>query len=196
MFFPDYNETGYIYHMVSISDLKDILENGLKYNDKATYENKYSDFHRYIDLYKPKDIPDWVKREYSIYGTMNYPKDYDWHSHSAILGVTIDTKRCWVASESLANKIYEPFILKDIDIFKSANDYLSKNGEKMCKEFWESSLSFTDNLDIRKDKNKAYDDEILILHDIDPDNIKLLYIISEKEFTNVESWNDYFLQKS
>ena len=192
MFFKDYKDTGYIYHVAAITDLKEILESGIKYNDKETYESKYLDFHKYIDSYKTENIPKWVKREHAIYATMNYHKNHDFHSHSVVLGIKINPEKCWVASESLANKIYEPFILKEIDIFNCANDYLKKNGDNMCEEYWETSISFLENIKVRRDKNEKYDDEVLIFHDIKPEDIKPLYIVSDQEFTTVENWISHF----
>ena len=192
MFFSDYEDTKYIYHVAPITDLKEILENGIKYNDKSTYLSKYLDFHKYIDNHKKADIPDWVKREHAIYATMNYPKDHDWHSHSVILGLKISPERCWIANESLANKIYEPFILKDVEMFNCAKAYLDKNGEDMCNKYWETSLSFLDNLKLRKDRVEHYDEEVLIFHDIKPEDITPIYIVSDHEFTTVEGWIEYF----
>jgi hypothetical protein len=62
MIFKDYTDTGLVYHLVTISDLKNVMENGLKYNYKTTYQNKYYTFHRFFDHKKGSHIPSWVVR--------------------------------------------------------------------------------------------------------------------------------------
>ncbi|KNF07235.1 hypothetical protein CLPU_20c00110 [Gottschalkia purinilytica] len=192
MFFSDYKDTGYVYHVAAITDLKDILENGIKYNDKNTYIDKYLGFHKYIDSLKNEEIPHWVQREKAIYASMNYSTDHQWHSHSVVLGLKVNPSKCWIANESLANKIYEPFILQHIDMFSDARDYLDCHGERIIRKYWDTSLSFKDNLKLRKDRKEGYDEEVLIFHSIPPDDIKPIYIISDHEFTTIENWIKYF----
>ncbi|RKD28989.1 hypothetical protein [Thermohalobacter berrensis] len=195
MLFSDYTQTGYIYHIVPITDLNKTLNRGIKYDDKNTYVTKYLQFHRFIDKYKPIYIPDWVIREKAIFGSMNFSSNHYFHSHSALLAVKINPKKCWIANENLANCLYEPYILKNIEEFKEAEEYIKKNGEKIIQRYWETSLSFTDNLEKRKDKNKGYDAEVLIFHDILPKDIKLLSIVSDHKIMSVEEWKRFFTTK-
>lgn len=146
----------------------------------------YLDFHKYISLLKPSNIPDWVKREKAIFASLNYSKEHSWHSHTVIMALKIDKDRCWVANENLANRIYEPFILKDIKSFKSAKEYLNKEGKRVINEYWNTSLSFNENLLMRRDKEKGYDAEVMIFHDINPEDITILRIISDHKIMTVK----------
>ncbi|MFZ5966085.1 MAG: hypothetical protein ACOYVK_02750 [Bacillota bacterium] len=192
MFFPDYEQTGVVYHIVSIIDLEDVLSQGIRYNDKITYKSKYHKFHRMIDSLKTKHIPEWVIREKSIFASFNYPKDHKFHSHTAILAIKIDPDRCWVANENCANQVYEPFILERIDYFCQCSRYLEKEGKELLLKYWDTSLSFRENLLRRLDKKKGYDAEVLIQHDIPPENIQLLSIISDHRMMDVHSWIERF----
>lgn len=185
-FFPDFNTTEVVYHVACITDLDNILKNGIKYNDKSTYSTMYLEFHKYISSLKPKDIPDWVIREKAIFASLNYKKDHSWHSHSVILALKIDKERCWIANENLANRIYEPFILKDVKYFEAANSYLNREGKKTIEEYWNTSLSFNENLLIRRDKEKGYDAEVMIFHDVRPEDITILRIITDHKIMTFE----------
>jgi len=190
--YPDYTETGYVYHVAPITDLDKILKKGIKYDDKNTYLSKYLEFHKYIDSFKPDYIPDWVIREKAVFSSMNFHNNHCWHSHTVIMTVKINPDKCWIANENLANKLYEPFILKDTIGFECAYDYLKLNGESTLRDYWDTSVSFNDNLEIRKDKEAGYDAEVLIFHDISPEDIKPLFIVSDHHIMSIEQWNDFF----
>lgn len=192
MLYPDYTETGYVYHVAPITDLDKILKEGIRYDDKTSYLIKYKEFHQFIDSYKTEHIPSWVIRENAIFASLNFSEEHCWHSHSVILAVKIDPNRCWVANENLANRLYEPFILKNTIGFNCANDYLNHYSESTLKEYWNTSLSFKDNLMIRRDKVQKYDAEVLIFHDIKPENIKILSIISDHNNMTIEQWMELF----
>ncbi len=186
IFFPDYITTEVVYHVVCITDLDNIIKNGIKYDDKSTYRTMYLNFHKFISSLKPNSIPDWVRREKAIFASLNYNSDHSWHSHTAILSLKIDKDRCWIANENLANRIYEPFILKDLKSFEIANRYLNKEGKKTIEEYWSTSLSFNENLLLRRDKENGYDAEVMIFHDIKPEDITILRIISDHKIMTVE----------
>ncbi|RKD26390.1 hypothetical protein SAMN02745883_02191 [Caminicella sporogenes DSM 14501] len=192
MLFPDYIETNVVYHVISILDLDNALKNGIKYNDKRTYKSKYLDFHIYIDNHKPDWIPSWVIRKKAIFASLNFDKYHKFHSHTAILGIKINPNRCWVANENLANHIYEPFILSKIVEYEKSNKYLLKEGKNLLRQYWETSLSFNENLKKRYDQRSGYDAEVLIMHDIKPKDLKVLYIISDHYMLTSEKWKKYF----
>lgn len=192
MLFPDYNQTKVVYHVAPITDLRKIINTGIKYDDKKTYESKYLNFHKYIGSFKSERIPSWVIREKAIFASMNFSKGHCWHSHSVIMALKIDPNKCWIANENLANKTYEPFILKDVEGYESAKDYLRDEGTKLIKEYWDTSLSFLDNLKARKDTTKSYDAEVLIFHKVEPKDITPLFIVSDHVMMPVERWKEFF----
>ena len=188
MLFPDYKETKAVYHITSVNDLGKILKEGIKYDDKDTYLSKYLGFHKFIDSIKPLEIPDFVVREKAIFASLNFEETHKWHSHSVLLEIKINPEKCWIANENLANRIYEPFILKDIDRFNYADKYIKTEGEKMIEKYWKTSLSFTKNLELRNDCKKGYDAEVMIFHPIHPQEIKILAIVSDHRMMLIDDW--------
>ncbi|WP_026478881.1 hypothetical protein [Alkaliphilus transvaalensis] len=194
MLFKDYTETGVVYHIATINDLNKILQQGIKYDDKVTYKEKYYDFHQFIDDHRNHNIPIWVSRKKAIFASMNYKSVPVFHSHSVVLAVKIIPEHCWIANENRGNQIYEPFILKDVEMFKSASKYMKKQGVASVREYWDTSLSFIDNLEKRFDKKDGYDAEVLILHSIPPENIEVKYIISDHRVLTLSEWKEIFCQ--
>lgn len=192
MTFADCAEQGYVYHVVNIIDLKKTLKEGIKFDDKTTYNCKYYDFHSFFDYYKPATIPQWVERKKAIFGSICFKEGHKWHSHSAVLKVKILKNRCWVCNENLANFIYEPFILQHIEGFDNTREYIKAYGREFVEEYWKHSLSYNDNLKIRNDKKEGYDAEVLIMHPILPEHIECLYIISDHQIMTYKEWQDYF----
>ncbi|AOY75828.1 hypothetical protein [Clostridium formicaceticum] len=192
MFFQDYDKTGVVYHIAHITDLKKILKNGIEYNDKITYEKHYYSFHDFIDTLRPDDVPPWVVRKKAIFASMNYRKEPTFHSHTAVLAVKIDPTRCWIANENRANQIYEPFILQGIEGFDGASNYLQTKGKSSVKSYWETSLSFQENLKERKDLTAGYDAEVMIFHSIPPEAIDILYLVSDHRTLEIEEWKRIF----
>ncbi len=192
MFFDDYTKTGKVYHIATINDLHKILEEGIKYDDKVTYTEKYYNFHQFIDHNRSVNIPSWVKRSQAIFASMNYRSAPLFHSHSVVLGIKIDIERCWVANENRANQVYEPFIMKEVPMFKKVEGYIATKGISLIKEYWNTSLSFSDNLKERKDLKNGYDAEVLILHSIPPQDIEVLYIISDHRVLTLQEWQSIF----
>jgi hypothetical protein len=192
MLFPDYTETKTVYHIISIIDLDKTLKYGIKFNDKKTYKSKYYEFHDFIDKHKSENIPPWVIRKKAIFGSLNFSKDHSFHSHTAILGIKVDPDRCWIANENLANHIYEPFILQDVEGYKKCRNYLQSKGKEILKKYWQTSLSFKENMEKRYDMTEGYDSEVLILHDIKPKDIDILYIISDHSMLTEDQWRKHF----
>lgn len=192
LFFKDYTETQRVYHIAPINDLKRILTEGIAFDDKVSYNTKYYGFHGLINKYRTKNIPTWVDRSRAIFASMNYKSKPTFHSHTVVLAVRINEDKCWVANENKANQVYEPFVLQEIKEFRMAKCYLEFEGEQLLKEYWETSLSFEENLMKRRDLKKGYDAEVLILHSIPPEDIEVLYIVSDHRILRPYQWKEIF----
>ena len=195
MFFDDYSKTGKVYHIIPINDLEKILSDGIKYNDKITYEYKYYNFHCFIDSLRPGYIPTWVKREKAIFATKNYRKEPNFCSHSVVTALKIDPYRCWIANENKANQIYEPFILQEVNLLEGVREYMETEGRKTIEEYWQTSLSFEENLRKRMDLKEGYDAEVLVFHDVRPEDIEILYIVSDHRAMEFNEWKKVFCKK-
>ncbi|KAB3534056.1 hypothetical protein F8154_09900 [Alkaliphilus pronyensis] len=192
MLFSDYKDTGFLYHIAPITDLEKILENGIKYDDKESYANKYIQLHTFIDNERPKHIPNWVIRKRAIFASLNYRDNTRFHSHTVVLAVKVQPEKCWIANENLANKIYEPLILQNTKCFKEAKKYIDTKGRALAEEYWNTSLSFLENLHKRYDAIYGYDAEALIQHTITPNNIKPLLIVTDHRVYSIEQWRKCF----
>ena len=192
MLFPDYENTGVIYHIVSITDLQQTMAEGINYDDKVTYKTKYYDFHQFIDDSKPQWVPPWVIRRKAIFASLNFHEWHKFHSHSALLAIKIDKEKCWIANENCANQVYEPFILQNLTLFEKCKNYLHTEGKELLRKYWDTSLSFLDNLERRLDRIKGYDAEVLVCHNIKPQDIEIRYIISDHRRLRVEEWKQRF----
>lgn len=182
MMFNDFTKTNMVYHVVNINDLSLILKNGIKFNDKNSYRQKYLEFHKFIDNYKPSYYPSWVIRQKAIFASLNYKKNHHFHSHSIILGVKINQDRCFIANENLVNQIYEPFILKDDCEFKFMKEYIETIGINSIRDYWNTSLSFKENLKLRRDNLSNYDAEVLVFHEILPEDISPIALITDHKY--------------
>lgn len=192
MTFEDFSVTRALYHVVSIVDLEKTLAEGIRFDDKKTYYYKYYNFHDYFDRYKTSDIPSWVLRKKAIFASMNFKENHSWHSHTALLKIKADINKCWVCNENKANLLFEPFVLQNIKGFEEAKEFIEKNGPKIAEEYWSDSLSLVENMKVRRDKEKGYDAEILIFHDIPPEDIECLFIISDHNIMPPNEWTKYF----
>jgi hypothetical protein len=190
LFFDDYSITGLVYHVAPINELEEILKTGLKNGESCS--ESYRDFNRYFDMLKPWHIPEWVCRENAIYGSLNFKTHNTWHSHSAILSLKIDEARCWIGNENLANKLYEPFIFWMGGLSESASRLMTCRGKDLVLDYWNCSRSFKLNLVRRKDELPQYDAEVLIMHDIPPEDIGLLKIVSDHKIMDFNEWEKTF----
>lgn len=189
-YFQDYIVTNVVYHVAPITELDEILKEGLRVNNSLS--SRYISFNRYFDRLRPENIPKWVSRENAIYASMNFKSYNNWHSHSVILSFKIEKERCWIGNENLANILYEPFILSKTGLFKSADEFISSRGEEFVLNYWNNSLSFDSNLKLRMDKVSYYDAEVLVMHDISPRDIDIVSIISDHKIMDTEGWNNEF----
>lgn len=191
--FRDYTETKVVYHVVTITDLDHTLSHGIKFDDKKTYNSKYHKFHHFFDERKPNSIPEWIIRSKAIFASLNFKPTHTWHSHSALLSIKVREDFCWICNENIANFLYEPLMLSEVTGFESAKKFVSRNGDQIAQDYWNNSLSFKANLEQRNDKKAGYDAEVLILHDIPPKDIKLLFIASDHRVMEVNKWNEFFM---
>ncbi|MDD2573363.1 MAG: hypothetical protein WCS98_02430 [Bacillota bacterium] len=192
MLFPDYSQTGLVYHIISLNDLAKVKAHGIRCDDKPTYQEKYRDFHTFLNLYRPENIPGWVNRTRTVFASMNFKEDHAFHSHSMLLAFKVHPPRCWVANENRANQLYEPFVLHSVEGFYGAKGYIEGPGRVLIREYWDTSLSFNDNLRLRRDRMEGYDAEVLVFHDIKPEYIQYIAIVSDHRIMTVEEWRRAF----
>ena len=70
MYFPDYSRTGLVYHVVSLNDLAKVRLRGIRYDDKSTYQEKYREFHIFLNRFKAGRV-DW---KVAVHTSMNFKR--------------------------------------------------------------------------------------------------------------------------
>ena len=50
----------------------------------------------------------------------------------------------------------------------------------------------SDLIKVRMDLKEGFDEEVLVLEDIPPENIECLYIFSDHEMMTINQWNNVF----
>ncbi|RBP37247.1 hypothetical protein [Garciella nitratireducens] len=195
MLFPHYNKTKVVYHVVNINQLKNILEQGIQIQERKDFsDDKYLDFNQFLDKNKPAWIPKWISRKNALFASLNFKENMQWHSHSALLALKVQEERCWVANENLANEIYDPFILQYIDQFNSARDFMKNYGRQKALYYWNNSFPFQEYLKKGKTPMKNYDEEVMIFHNIVPENIKCLMVVTDHYIFTPQEWQKYYEQ--
>ncbi|WDV46228.1 hypothetical protein PV797_00690 [Clostridiaceae bacterium M8S5] len=179
-----------VYHIAPIHDLDKILTKGIVFDDKITYEVKYKKFHEFIDNCKTDDVPEWVIRKKAIFASLELSNHSGWHSHSVILALKVDPKKCWIANENIANECYEPFILKNVKDFSKSENYIIETCKRKAKSYWSTSCSYEQNLSERHDMKCGYDCEVMVFHEIKPENIIPLAIVSDHKIMSIDQWKE------
>ena len=180
---PDFNETGLIYHGSQPENLASIFQNGLipQYNSpRDGHETIYNAHYRY----RPKSIPDWVDPRRCIYGYMNRARQGGWGGivDGIVNGVTIGikaadhiTERTWTACVRFSDMVDCPEEAGYFDTEERKAFFKDRMEPVSCKAYWETSLSFHDNLKIRLDHLLPMqgNHELLICSEIDPGLLNL-----------------------
>lgn len=193
MFFPHYNETKVVYHVVNINQLKTILDQGIEIEKRKDFSDaKYLNFNKFLDENRPPKMPRWLRREKALFASLNFKNNMHWHSHSALLALSIQEERCWIANENLANEIYDPFILQHISDFDHAQDFMKEFGEIKAQNYWENSFPFQEYLKKNKNPIDNYDEEVMIFHDIQPQDIKCLMIVTDHHTFTPKEWQEHY----
>ena len=139
--FPDYADTGLIYHGTSIGSLASILGVGLVPGyRRADYETIYDALYRH----RPDHIPDWVDPRICIFGYMNR-KRFQSRAGSVVIGCKAGRRiieRTWIGLTDFSNWIYGP---EEAGYFDTAelSEYYRNVVEPVCAgAYWRMSMSF------------------------------------------------------
>ena len=165
---------GIVFHCSDIKNHDLVIKNGLmpiKYSDPYVLAASY-----YIDKSRNEQIPDWVSRYRTVYARPEFT-NYELAGRSSEMGLyvvkNIDYSKCWMGSIGLGGfcLFYEGMSEEQIE---EKIRYIKSEG----KTYWRNSVSLLEYLEntpafARKDKIYGVD-EILIMHNILPENIELI----------------------
>jgi len=150
--FPDFEQTGLIYHGTQIENLPSIFLRGLIPRLREDPEEHHETIYDALFRHRPAYIPDWVDPRKCIFGYMN--KKRFMHVGQAAIGIRAEepiAQRTWVGITKFSDWLYSP---EEAGYFETEQlaEYYRKVIEPTCAEtYWRLSLSFPDNLKIRHD---------------------------------------------
>ncbi len=173
--FPDFRDTGLIYHGTRAEHLPAIFREGLQ---PGVAKDGHGTIYDALYRHRPPSVPDWVDPRRCIFGYMNR-KRFPANKCGAIIGIQcIDSvrQRTWFAVSKFCDWIYCPREAGYFDTEARAA-YYKQVVEPVCaRAYWDMSLSFETNLSIRHDEllNTQQCQELLIcLERIDADYLSL-----------------------
>ncbi len=170
--FPDFEETGLIYHYTRVENLASIFQTGLisRYTKGDDYQTIYEAHY----CHRPDHIPDWVNPRRCIFGYMNQKR-----GPTTAMGIRAEKRiveRTWTALSLFSDWVYGP---KEAGYFdtEELSEYYHKVVEPVFSEaYWKLSMSFWKNLRIRHDRllyNQKYFELLICLEKIEPDLLSL-----------------------
>ena len=170
--FPDFDETGLIYHYTRVENLASIFQKGLisRYKEGDDYQTIYEAHYHH----RPNHIPNWVDPRRCIFGYMNQKR-----GPTTAIGIKAEqqiVERTWTALSIFSNWVYGP---KEAGYFdtEELSEYYHKVVEPVfCEAYWKLSMSFWKNLRIRHDRllyNQKYFELLICLEKIEPDLLSL-----------------------
>lgn len=173
--FPDFGETGLVYHGTRTEYLPSILREGLvPGKPKDGHETIYEALARH----RPASVPSWVDPTHCIFGYMNR-KRFPANRTQAIIGIRAEDSiitRTWVALSAFSNWLYCPREAGYFDTETRAKFYRRVVEPVCARAYWDMSLSFQENLSVRHDqllKSQECQELLLCLARIDPDLLSL-----------------------
>jgi hypothetical protein len=157
--FPDFEETGVIYHDTAVSNLAGIFVDGLMPGVARDPEDRHETIYGTLREHRPDHIPDWVDHGRCIFAYMNRRR----FSGSACPGATpvravvgsrVDARiagRTWVGSTSFSDHVYCPEEAGWLDTEARAAYFRDVLAPESARAYWYCSLSFEANLHVRFD---------------------------------------------
>lgn len=170
--FPDFEETGLIYHYTRIENLPGIFQKGLipRYKNGDDYQTIYEAHYRH----RPDYIPDWVDPRRCIFGAMNRKR-----GPTIAIGIRAEkqiVERTWAALSIFSDFVYGPREAGYFDT-EELTEYYHRVVEPTCSgAYWKLSMSFTQNLQLRLDRllmGQRYFELLICLERILPDLLSL-----------------------
>lgn len=158
--FPDFGETGLVYHGTGLENLMSIFEKGLIpqfIGQRNGHETIYNALYRH----RSKDIPAWVDPRKCIFGYMNRSRQgvlsdiVDGKVESAAIGIELTddiSERTWTACVCFSNMVYCPEEAGYLDTPERSKYFKSIMEPVSCAAYWKTSMPFAENLKIRLDR--------------------------------------------
>ena len=172
--FPDYEDTGLIYHGTDMKNLASIFSVGLLPGyRRPDYETIYNALHRH----RPDNIPDWVDPRICLFGYINR-KRFPSPAGNVVIGCRAGRRiieRTWIGLTDFSNWLYAPAEAGYLDT-EELSRYYQTVVEPACAEaYWKMSMSFSDNLRIRHDRLLCTQRslELLICTEVAPELLSL-----------------------
>ncbi|MBI1930842.1 hypothetical protein HYR99_42165 [Candidatus Poribacteria bacterium] len=182
--FPDFEDTALLYHGTAPDNLLSIFRHGLIPGYDPDPEEQHHTIYESHVRHRPAHIPNWVDPRYCIFGYLNRSRQ---GGHSGIIEGTVIqahlgidaipaiTERTWVCCSQFSDWVYCPREAGYFDT-DARTKYYRTVIEPVCSgAYWQTSLSFAENLAIRHDQllRMQNSEELLICTDIAPTHLSL-----------------------
>ena len=173
--FPDFRDTGLIYHGTIAENLATIFREGLRPGPATDdHDTIYNALYRH----RPPSVPDWVDPRRCIFGGMNRRR-FPANHRGAIIGIQgVDSirRRTWFALSQFSDWLYCPREAGYFDT-EARTAYYKEVVEPVCaRAYWDMSLSFERNLSIRHDElltTQGFHELLICLERIDAEHLSL-----------------------
>ena len=158
--FPDFEETGLIYHGTQPDNLVAIFQTGLIPRIKVDPTEKHETIYEAHYRHRPDHIPDWVDPRKCLFGYMNRKRQGGFESISdgkvnrVSLGIRAEdriTERTWVACTQFSDLVYCPEETGYFDTDERREYFRNILEPASSEAYWKTSLSFAENLKVRLD---------------------------------------------
>lgn len=182
--FPDYEETGLIYHGTPVRNLDGIFRDGLIPRRAEDPDDRHDTIYDALHGHRPDFIPKWVDARRCIFAYINRTKFKidrvaDGAVTGAILGINAErhiTERTWVGITRFSDWLYCP---EEAGYFDTPDreEYFRAVVEPVCASaYWRMSLPFDENLRLRHDHllyTQGHVELLVCVKRVDPDLLSL-----------------------
>ena len=184
--YPDFEETGLLYHWTDPVRLPSIFTNGLRANhpDHVNPEENYSRIYEVMWKHRPDDVPDWVDPRHCVFAVMNHRRPDDEKAPGgkpvvAHVGISVTdeiARRSWVAHTAFADWVYHPEAAGYFDTPERTAFYNDFVEPTCARAYWRTSLSFERNLVVRHDHLQwqvGYVEVLICMDPVPPERLSL-----------------------
>jgi hypothetical protein len=158
--FPDFEETGLIYHGTMVENLPSIFRKGLIPGYHPLPDDRHQTIYEALYRHRPAEIPDWVDPRHCLFGYLNkrrfdtIERVRDGVVSQAVLGLQAEPwigDHTWVGMTAFSDWLYCPQEAGYDDTVERAVYYRTVVEPVCAMAYWRMSLPFRENLRIRHD---------------------------------------------
>ncbi len=183
--FPDFEDTNLLYHGANPEALPSIYQEGLVAGHTQDPEDQHHTIYDAHVRHRPPSIPDWVDPRRCIFGYLNRRRH---GSTTPLPGGTVTqvflgiratkdiTDRTWVCCNQFSDWVYCPSEAGYLDSVERRRYYETVIEPTCSGAYWQTSLSFDVNREIRHDQllmNQGYLELLICVERVPPEQLSV-----------------------